>query len=163
MRYTTAGAVNHFRGLLEADNGLGASVEALKDAYGEQGAAIPDTEAVFLKAPPELHERSGALRYPVIHVYCERLESSDSERLRRMAGRMRLVTEVRVSQDRLEGITERLHLWVDALRDVLERNSGCAGGGMYLESGYEVTVDAVKKGGLHYLQSARIACWALMN
>ncbi|MGC4052233.1 MAG: hypothetical protein QM757_23095 [Paludibaculum sp.] len=42
---------------------------------------------------------------------------------------MRLVTEVRVSSDRLEGLAEKLHFQVDAVRDVLERNAGCLGDG----------------------------------
>jgi hypothetical protein len=49
------------------------------------------------------------------------------------------------------------------VRDVLERNAGCVGEGLFLSSEYEVQIEPVKKGGLNYVQTARINCPVLVN
>jgi len=96
-------------------------------------------------------------------VYCDKVESQRTERFRRFSGVMRMVVEVRVSQDRLEGMAEKLHWWVDAVRDVVERKAGCVGGVMYLDGDYQVSIEAVRKGGLNYLQVGKITCPVTVN
>ncbi len=163
MAFPTKEAVDRFRALLEGDNGMAANLAALASSYGmEQGSGIPQ-KLEYLHAPAEMHEKASAPKGPVIQVYCDQIECKRTERLRPFSGRLRLVTEVRVSQDRLEGVTERLHYYVDALRAVIENNAGCAGPGLYLDGEYEVKIEPVRKGGLNFLQAAKISCWAMLN
>jgi len=145
MAYSTIDGVARFRALLEASE------------------ALADLKVEFVRVPSDIHEKSVKARSPVIHVYCDQIENRRTEKFRPFSGRMRLVTEVRVSQDRLEGITEALHVYLDALREVVEQSAGCAGDGMYLDGEYEVTIEAVRKGGLNYQQVAKITCWAILN
>ena len=112
MAYSTIDGVGRFRALLEASE------------------ALADLKVEFVRVPSEIHEKSVKAKSPVIHVYCDQIENRRTEKFRPFSGRMRLVTEVRVSQDRLEGITEALHVYLDALRDVMEQSAGCAGDGM---------------------------------
>lgn len=163
MAYPTIDAVSRFRALLEGHSGMPASLAALSSSYGRQGATLADLKVEFLRAPAEIHERSVSPKNPVVHVYCDQIENRRTEKFRPSSGRMRLVTEIRVSQDRLEGITETLHFYLDALRDVVEKSAGCAGEGMYLDGEYEVKIEAVRKGGLNYQQVAKISCWAILN
>ena len=163
MTLTTLEAVDQFRGLLEAETGVAASLEALKDIYGQTEAAPAGAQVLFARVPPELQERSTGLRYPQLHVYCDKVESQRTERFRRFSGVMRMVVEVRVSQDRLEGMAEKLQWWVDAVRDVVERKAGCVGGVMYLDGDYQVSIEAVRKGGLNYLQVGKITCPVTVN
>jgi hypothetical protein len=163
MTFTTLEVIEAVRGLLEGERGLSASVEELKQTYGAEERAAPAAPVVFLRAPAESQEKAWPSKYPMVHVYCDRIEGRPVERLRRFSGRVRVVAEVRVSQDRLDGITQNLHHYVDAVRDVLERNTGCVGDGLYLSSEYDVQIEPVKKGGLNYLQTARIACPVMVN
>lgn len=163
MTFTTLEVIDAVRGLLEGESGLSASVEALKQSYVADERIAPVAPVVFLRAPAETQEKAWPAKYPMVHVYCDRIEGRPGERLRRFSGRARVVAEVRVSQDRLEGITQSLHHYVDAVRDVLERNTGCVGAGLYLSSEYDVQIEPVKKGGLNYLQTARIACPVMVN
>lgn len=163
MTFTTMEVIDAVRGVLEGESGLGASVEALKQAYIQDERLPAAAPVVFLRTPAETQEKAWPMKYPVVHVYCDRIESRPAERLRRFSGRVRVVAEVRVSQDRLEGITQSLHHYVDGVRDVLERNTGCLKDGLYLSSEYDVQIEPVKKGGLNYLQTARIACPVLVN
>jgi hypothetical protein len=163
MTLTTLEAVEQFRALLEAETGVAASLEALKEIYGQVEVPPACARVLFARVPPELHEKTVGLRYPLVHVYCDRLESQRTERFRRFSGVMRMVVEVRMSQDRLEGMTEKLHWWVDAIRDVVERSAGCVGGVMYLDGDYQVSIDPVRKGGLNYLQVGKITCPVIVN
>jgi len=163
MTFTTNEAVETLLALMgSSSSGLNAAVEELRSAYGKEELQAPAT-LHFTRTPAELQEKAGATKYPVVHVYCEKIESRPSERLRPFAGSVQLAVEIRVSQDRLEGITEQLLLYMDSVRNVVESNAGCIASGLYLSNEYEAQVDAVKKGGLNFLQSAKITCTVMVN
>ena len=67
-----------------------------------------------------------------------------------------MAVEVRFSQDRLEGVEDRLRGYVDAVTLVLERNQGDWGAGMFYGGGYEVAFGPVKRGGRNFVQSAKV-------
>lgn len=159
MTFPTMEVVSRLQGLLEGEWGLGPSMAALQGHYGLSPEVVEAVGVGVTRAPAELQEKAGATRYPVIQTYCDQIENKRSEQFRVFSGRMRLVVEVRVSSDRLEGLVEKLHFYVDAVRDVLERNAGCLGEGVFLEPGYEVGFEGVKKGGLNFLQVGRAVCW----
>jgi hypothetical protein len=163
MTFTTMEVIDAVRALLEGENGLNASIDELKQNYALDERLPAVAPVQFLRTPAETQEKAWPMKYPVVHVYCDRIESRSGERLRRFSGRVRVVAEVRVSQDRLDEITQSLHHYVDGVRDVLERNTGCLADGLYLSSEYEVQIEPVKKGGLNYLQTAKIACPVMVN
>lgn len=163
MTFTTREVVDRILELLSGEGGLAEGLEQIKAAYG-QDPARPDPATVrVLKAAPEFAERALGARYPEVRVYWDRIRSRPTEKFRRFSGEMRVVLEARVSQDRLEGITERLQYYCDALRDVLERRSGCIGPGLYLSGEYEVQVEPVKKGGSQFVQAAKVTCTVIIN
>lgn len=163
MAYPTMDAVAALQALLSAEDGLAASVAALQARYDVEPAGPFPVEVGLVRAPAELQEKAGPSRYPVIQTYCDQIESKRSERFRLFSGRMRVVTEVRVSADRLERVPALMHLYVDAVRDVVERRAGCVADGVFLEPGYEVVFEAVKRGGLQYSQTGRVVCWVGVN
>lgn len=163
MTFTTCEVLDLVLDMLNGEGGLAESLERLKEAYGKDPAR-PEAAAVrVLKAAPELTEKALGARYPEVRVYCDRIRRGQDEKLRRFSGEMRVVLEARVSQDRLEGITERLQFYCDAIRDVLERRSGCIGPGLYLSGDYEVQVEGVKKGGSQFMQAAKVTCAVIIN
>lgn len=163
MTFTTREVTERILELLNGEGGLAESLEQLKDAYGLNPARPEPASIRVLKAGPDLAEKALGARYPEVRVYCERIRSRPTEKLRRFSGEMRLVLEARVSQDRLEGMTERLEYYCDALRDVLERRCGCIGPGLYLSGEYEVQIEPVKKGGSQFVQAAKVTCTVIVN
>lgn len=163
MTYTIREATERILELLNGEGGLAESLEQLKETYGLDPARPEPAAVRVLKAGPDLAEKALGARYPEVRVYCERIRSRPTEKLRRFSGEIRMVLEARVSQDRLEGMTERLEYYCDALRDVLERRSGCIGPGLYLSGEYEVQVEPVKKGGSQFVQAARVTCTVIVN
>lgn len=162
MTFTIREVLERVRELLEGEGGLADSLEHLRGAYGVEDRGRPVRTAV-LRAAPEFAEQAWGGCYPAVIVYCEKVRSRPTERLRRFSGEVQAGIEVRVSQDRLEGITEQVHYYCDAVRDVVERRGGCIGPGLYLSGEMTVQIDPVKKGGNHFLQAGRVACTVIVN
>jgi len=139
---------------LNAPAGLAASLT-------EYSALAPLTAApvaMVSQVPQELQERQQKIVFPICRVYCDQIQNDGKVKFRQFSGTYRVVVEVIHSQDRLDGLTDMLQATTDAVGDVLDRNSGNLGGGMVLQPGYVAEIDAVKKGGLHYQQNARVKC-----
>ena len=56
-------------------------------------------------------------------VYSNRVRNLLTEKFRNFSGKVQTVAEVRVSQDRIEGIEDQLRLYVDAVTQVLDAES----------------------------------------
>ena len=163
MTFTTREVVERLVEVIEGGEGLAESLEQLKDEYGLEPERPEPAKVRVLRSSADLAERALGSRYPALWVYCERIRNRGSEKLRRFSGEISLCVEVLVSQDRLEGIGDRLQYYCDALRDVIERKSGCIGAGLYLSSEYEVQYEPVKKGGSQFRQTARLGCTVIVN
>lgn len=136
--------------------GLGLAVAELAEESGIQLTGVPPANVVNQNVSVELSEKSQVVKYPVVHVYADRIRNELKEKFRTFSGTVRTVAEVRVSQDRIEGIEERLRLYVDAVTRVLDRNRGTWGEGAFFGGKYEVVIDPVKHGGRNFLQVAKV-------
>jgi hypothetical protein len=158
MARTTTIATEKFVEFLAApDAGVGAAIAVLAADSGVKLAPIPPEHIVTQNAPIALTERSQAVKYPVLHVYSDRVRNLLTEKFRTFSGKVRTVAELRVSQDRLEGIEDQLRLYVDAVTQVLDSNRGSWGQGAFFTGGYEITFDAVQHGGRNFVQVARVS------
>jgi len=142
--------------LTATDTGLGPIVAALAANAGVELAAIPPENVIHQNAPIALAERSQAVKYPVVHVYSDRVQNLLVEKFRTFSGKIRTVAEVRVSQDRIEGLEEQVRLYVDAVTQILDGNRGSWGQGMFFTGGYEVKFDPIQHGGRNVLQLAKV-------
>lgn len=143
-------------GMLRSETGLPQSVAALSV---ESSFVVPDPNALSIvtrNVAPELTEKSAGSRYPVFHIYCDRITNSLREKFRKFSGGADMAIEIRVSHDHLEEVERQLNLYIDAVTDVLDRNRGDWGSGMFYTGGYEVSLAPMKTGGRHFLQSAKI-------
>src|SRR5262249_35020052 len=117
---------------------------------------LPPEHIVGQNIPAAIAERSQAVKYPVVHVYSDRVRNTLTEKFRRFSGKVRTVAEIRFSQDRVEGIEEQLRLYVDAVTQVLDANRGTWDEGVFFAGAYEVKFDPVQHGGRNFLQIARV-------
>jgi hypothetical protein len=142
-----------FAELLRADDGL-AAVYAEAETTGGAVTAIPSVLEQFVSA--EIAEKAASVKYPVIHVYCEKLVNKFREKFRRVSGTARLVAEIRVSADHLQDLQQLLALHVDAVTEILHRRRGDWGDGIFYAGEYEITFQPIRRGGKNYVQSALI-------
>ena len=141
--------------ILQQDTGLPYSVGAIAIKENMDLGAMLHTPVLRQHIAAEMAERAG-VKYPTLYVYCERVVNHLKEKFRTFSGEAELAVEARVSHDRVEEIEKRLHLYVDAITDVLDRNRGEWQQGMFYTGGYEVQFGPVKHGGKNYLQAAKV-------
>jgi hypothetical protein len=142
--------------LTATPTGVNAAVAQLATDSGVALAPVPPDHIVAQNVPFDLAERSQVVKYPVVHVYADRVRNMLTEKFRTFSGKVRTVVEVRISQDRLEGIEDQLRLYVDAVTQVLDANRGSWGQGLFFAGGYEVAYEAVRHGGKNFLQIAKV-------
>jgi len=138
------------------DAGLGPVLAQLSENAGVDLSVIPPENVIHQNAPFAIAEKSTAVKYPVLHVYSDRVQNLLTEKFRRFSGKIRTIAEVRVSQDRMEDLEEQVRLYVDAVTQVLDTNRGTWGEGMYFTGGYEVKFEPIQHGGRNFLQIARV-------
>jgi len=142
--------------LTAVDTGLAEAVAEIALNAGVELPVIPAEGVIRQNAPVALMEKSAAVKYPVVLVYADRVQNLLTEKFRRFSGRIRTVAEVRASQDRIEGLEEKVRLYVDAITQVLDANRGAWGQGMFFTGGYEVKFEPVQYGGRNVLQAAKV-------
>ena len=142
--------------LREPSNGIGPLVAQLAEESGVELADILPAQIFAQNAAVGISERSHIVQYPAVHVYVDRIKNSLTEKFRRFSGKVRTVAEVRVTDDRLEGVENSLRLYVDAVTNVLDANRGGWGEGAFYAGGYEVAFEPIRLGGKHFLQIAKV-------
>src|SRR6266849_490956 len=157
MAQTTSVTARKLVECLAAPNtGLGPVLANLATDTGMELAPIPPEHIINQNVSIALAERSQAVKYPVVHVYSDRVQNKLTEKFRTFSGKVRTVAELRVSQDRMEGIEDQLRLYVDAVTEVLDSNRGSWGEGAFFTGGYEVSFEPVQHGGRNFLQIAKV-------
>lgn len=142
--------------LLTAPAGLNGNLAALAQAEGLALPAVAAGQIVAQNVAIDLAERSTEIKYPALNIYCEKLSNTLREKFRTFSGTASMAIEVRLSQDRLEGLEEKLQVYVDAVTQILDQNRGDWGSGMFYAGGYEAVVQPVKRGGRHFIQVAKV-------
>lgn len=143
--------------LLNATQGLNACVSTLAQAESLALPAVGQTQILAQNVSIELAERSTDVQYPSFNVYCEKIVNQLKEKFRHFSGKAVMTVEVRVSQDRLDGIEDQLQTYVDAVTEVLDQNRGDWGEGMYYAGCYEAALGPVKHGGNNFIQVGKVS------
>jgi len=136
--------------------GVNASLGALTQSDREFAGLIESTQVRAQNAAADIAERGLGMKYPAVQVYCEKIANDLREKFRRFSGTAQMAIEIRQSQDRLEGLQERLELYTDAVMQVLGSSRGDWGDGMYFAGAYEVAFGPVKQGGKNFMQVAKV-------
>ena len=157
MAQTASVVTGIFTGFLtDTDTGVNGAVATAAADSGIPLAPIPPAYIIAQNMSFEIAERSSVVKYPVVQVYSDRVRNLLTEKFRTFSGKIRTVAEIRVSQDRIEGLEDQLRLYADAVTQVLDSNRGSWGQGAFYTGGYEVTFDPVKQGGKNFLQVAKV-------
>jgi hypothetical protein len=143
-------------GLLSMPQGLNACVATLAQALNTTATPLAGSQLLAQNVPIDLSERSTDVTYPAVSVYCDKIVNQLKEKFRVFSGIAVMTIEVRVSQDRLEGIEAQSQMYLDAVTQVLDQNRGDWGEGMFYAGGYEAAFGQVKHGGRNFIQVAKV-------
>jgi hypothetical protein len=142
--------------ILRDPTGLPFSVAAVSERENVKLSPVDPQQVVSQNVAFELAERSAGVKYPIVYVYCEKITNQLREKFRTFSGKARIAIDVRVSQDRLNGIEGQLAMYVEAVTDILDTRRGDWGQGMFYTGGYEVSFSATKHGGKNFIQTAKV-------
>lgn len=156
MAQTGSSSTRELARILQGETGIGFSIGQISERENFALPAIEDSQIVTRNVAADLAEKTASVKYPLLHVYCDKVVNSLKEKFRTFSGTANMNVEIRVSHDHIEELETRLQLYVDAVTEVLDRNRGEWNRGMYYSGGYAVQFGAVKKGGKHFLQIAKI-------
>ncbi len=144
------------RSILAGDEGVRATLPVIDDLESVNLPPFHGKQVIAQNASPELTEHTSGSKYPILYVYCSKLLNVLREKFRTFSGEAHMTVEVRVSQDRLDELESRVHMYVDAVLQVLNENRGNWGDGVFYGGTYEVVYGAAKHGGRNFIQIAKI-------
>ena len=136
--------------------GVNAELGSLSQAERDFAGLVDASQVRAQNVAADLAERATGVKYPAVNVYCEKIVNDLRKKFRSFSGRVLMAIEVRQSQDRLEGIQDRLELYVDAAMQMLHGSRGDWGDGMFYGGQYEVLYGQVKHGGKNFTQVAKV-------
>ncbi|MCW5981899.1 MAG: hypothetical protein KIT09_27690 [Bryobacteraceae bacterium] len=142
--------------LLRSSRGIENALAQICLREDMQIPAIAENQTQGQNVASDLAEKNQAVRYPALYVYCDKAQNTLREKFRSFSGTARLNIEIRASKEKLDGLERLLHLYVDAVTQVLTQSRGDWGQGICYSGAYEVQVAAAKAGGANYIQSAKV-------
>jgi hypothetical protein len=143
--------------LMSSPSGLNMSIAALAQAEGVPLSPVPATRFFTDNVSSDVAEKSTDLKYTAVYIYCEKIVNDLKEKFRAFSGTLQMQIDVRVSQDRLEGMDRMSQLYSDAVTQILDANRGDWGQGLFFSGAYEITFGPVKHGGRNFIKSAAVA------
>jgi hypothetical protein len=141
---------------LVGPGGVNANLGALTQAERDLAGLVENSQVRAQNAAADIAERILGAKYPAVNVYCEKIVNELREKFRSFSGRAQMAIEIRQSQDRLEGLQDRLELYADAVMQLLNGSRGDWGDGMFYSGEYEVAFGPVKQGGKNFMQVAKV-------
>ena len=142
--------------LLVTPAGLKENLAAVSEMEGITLPPVGFKQILRQNVAQQLVERSLEVKYPTLLIYCDKVTNDLREKFRTFSGKAHLTIEVRVSQDRLEGLDNLLAAYVYAVTRILEQNRGDWGNGMFFTGGYEAVFGEMAHGGRNFIQTGKI-------
>lgn len=149
-------AVSALYGLLTGANGL---LERIDEISRDAGSGVPTllaSDILQRHVAADIAEKTSGVRYPSVHVFCEKVVNELREKFRRFSGTADLVVEIRVSHEHMDQLQEVLQTYAEVVTDLLDSKRGHWAPGVFYTGGYTIQYGPVKRGGRGFLQSAKV-------
>lgn len=150
-------ALERLRSYLIAPDGLNVRLYTLAVRDRVQEPEIRERQIVVRRIAPELADAgSSESVYPSVYLWCERLENRLESKFSAFSGRVTLAAEARVSGRTVADLDGSAARMAEALADTLADRRGRWTDELAFDGKYEVEFGPVERGGLGYLQTARV-------
>lgn len=157
MVHISTAAVSALSTLLAGPNGLPERIEqAAVSVAGHEVPLISGTDIVERHVAADLAEKTSGVRYPTVHVYCDKVVNELREKFRRFSGTADLVIEIRVSHEHMDPLQNILQTYAEAVAHVLDGKRGHWTPGVFYTGGYTIQYGPIKRGGRNFLQTAKV-------
>ena len=143
--------------MMNAPGGLNTNIAVLAQAENVTLPPVPPARFFTDNVASDVAEKVADVKYTAVYVYCGKIVNDLKEKFRTFSGSLQMEIDVRVSQDRLEGMDQTSQLYTDAVTQILNQNRGDWGQGLFYAGGYEISFGPVKHGGLNFIKSAVVS------
>ncbi len=143
--------------LMTAPSGLNTTVTTLALAANVSLGPIAGSQFFTDNVSSDIAEKSEEIKYTAVYIYCEKIGNILKEKFRSFSGYLQMAIEVRVSQDRLNGIDQVSQLYSEAVAQTLNRIRGDWGQGLFYAGAYDISFGPVKHGGKNFIKSVKLS------
>ena len=158
MPPTTLLAAQKVFNLLTAANALQQEVTSLALDANANVPVITSSEVVLSSISPDLGDKDVQLTYPRVALYSSGLKNTQAEKFRSLSGSVAVVAEIWSSANMVTQSDQWIHFYVEAVTQILRKNIGDWGDGMFFSGAYEIQFQQPKAGGFGFVQSAKVTC-----
>ena len=141
---------------LTAPNGLNATISAMAQETGTLLQPVMARQFFTNNVSTEIAEKSEEVKYTAVYIYCDKIANTLVEKFRSFSGRLQMVIEVRVSQDRLDSLEQNSQLYTESVTQTLNQVRGDWGEGLFYAGSYDVSFGPVKHGGKNFIKTIKI-------
>jgi len=142
--------------LLTSGSALQQEITALNNACNINVPTIEAAQIILSSASQDMDDRDMQLSYPRVCLYSAGMKNTQAEKFRSLSGWLAAVADLWTSGNLIGDIDQWTHFYVEALTNVLRKNIGDWGDGVFFPGVYEVQFQPPKIGGLGFVQMARI-------
>jgi hypothetical protein len=144
--------------LLTGANALGQQISLLALEANVNVPAMTASEVVLSSVAPDIGDKNVQLTYPRICLYSSGLKNDQAEKFRSLSGTVAVVAEIWASGNMVTQSDQWIHFYVEAVTEILRRNIGDLGDGMFFSGMYDIQFQQPKAGGFGFVQSAKVTC-----
>jgi len=150
-------ATSKLQELITAPSGVNANLAILAQVESLPLSPVLAKQLFTENVSSDIAEKSVEPQYTAVYIYCDKIANALTEKFRSFSGTIEMTIDVRVSQDRLEGIDQASQLYATAITQTLDQNRGDWGEGLFFAGRYVVSFGPVKHGGRNFIKSAKIS------
>jgi hypothetical protein len=151
-------AAQKFADLLTNSNNLEGEVTRIASLAVRSVPALPATQVFVTSTSTTMADLQQQLGYPRVAVFSNRVRNQQIEKFRSLSGVVTLVAEISATADLVDEVDSAIHFYVEGVSNVLRRNIGDWGDGMFFPGTYDIEVQPPSTGASGFLQLARITC-----
>jgi hypothetical protein len=150
--------VQKMAALLKNGAALQQQLGAMAQSSGMNIPAITPSQVVLTAAGPDLSDKNVQLIYPRVCLYSSGVRNTQNEKFRSFSGAVFVTAEVWASGNLIDEAESRLHYYAEAVAQLLQKNKGDWGDGVFFGGAYDIQIQSPKIGGVGFVQSAKITC-----
>ena len=156
MASLSLAALGKLREFLLASDGANSTLGEIGARDRVHLPGLMDRNVLIQNVPPKLADENAPTVYPALYLYCERMENVLRKKFTKFSGPIFLSVDVRVSDERMDGLDEQLARYVEAVRAVLGANQGQWTDNLAYSGAYSVRFREIELGGRNFIQTAQV-------
>jgi hypothetical protein len=141
---------------LSAPGGLNASISTVAQETSTQLQPVAAQQFFANNVASDVAEKAEDVKYTAVYIYCDKISNTLAEKFRSFSGYLQMAIEIRVSQDRLDGLEQSAQLYSESVTETLNQIRGDWGDGLFYAGTYDVSFAPVKHGGKNFIKTAKI-------